>query len=77
MRNKKAEHIPIILLKAIDQNPDKEMETIILKLNPHYMVSRYPDAAGGPSHKMYNEQIALEFLKETERVLEWLRQKMK
>jgi hypothetical protein len=26
---------------------------------------------------MYNEQIALEFLKDTERVLEWLRQKMK
>lgn len=70
-------HNLIILLEAIDQNPDKEMETIILKLNPHYMVSRYPDAAGGPSHKMYNEQIALEFLKETERVLEWLRQKMK
>lgn len=39
--------------------------------------ARYPDAAGGPSHKMYNEQIALEFLKDTERVLEWLRQKMK
>ncbi|KXG77506.1 hypothetical protein AN618_10580 [Fervidicola ferrireducens] len=70
-------HNLITLLEMIDQAPNKEMETIILKLNPHYMVSRYPDAAGGPSHKMYNDEIAREFLKETERVLQWLRQKMK
>ncbi|WP_425358476.1 HEPN domain-containing protein [Thermosediminibacter oceani] len=70
-------HNLITLLEMIDQNPEKEMQTIILKLNPHYMVSRSPDAAGGPSHKMYNDQIAREFLKETERVLQWLRQKMK
>ena len=70
-------HNLIILLEEIDHYPDKEMQTIILKLNPHYMVSRYPDAAGGPSHKMYNDQIASEFLKDTEKVMEWLKQKMK
>ncbi|MDI3535237.1 MAG: hypothetical protein PWQ82_1602 [Thermosediminibacterales bacterium] len=65
------------LLKFVDSNPEKDIETIILKLNPHYMVSRYPDAAGGPSHKMYNDEIAKEFLEDTKKVLKWLKQKMK
>lgn len=69
-------HNLITLLEMIDNNPDKDMETIILKLNPHYMVSRYPDAAGGVNYKMYNRQIAEEYFYDTERVLKWLKQKM-
>jgi len=38
------------------------------------MVSRYPDAAGGPSFKMYNKHIAKEFMEMTEEVVKWLKQ---
>jgi|LSQX01.2.fsa_nt_gb HEPN domain-containing protein len=53
-----------------------DIETKILKLNPHYMFSRYPDIAGGPSYKMYNKQIAKECMDITEEAVTWLKQKL-
>lgn len=53
-----------------------DIETKILKLNPHYMFSRYPDLAGGPSHKMYNSLIAKELMDISKEVAEWLTRKL-
>jgi len=59
---------------GIEQNDC--IDTILLKLSPHYMLSRYPDVAGGPSHSMYNKCMAEELYKDTKKVLQWLKQKL-
>lgn len=69
-------HNLLTILEMIEPEPPEEIKTVLLRLNPHYTVARYPDVAMGPSHKMYNERIAQEFLRETEKVLQWLKKKI-
>lgn len=56
----------VTLLEMVEENPPEEIRTILLRLNPHYTIARYPDAALGPSLKLYNIRIAQEFLEQTE-----------
>ncbi|MGC8778899.1 MAG: HEPN domain-containing protein [Candidatus Caldatribacteriaceae bacterium] len=69
-------HNLLTLLQMVEKDPPEEIKTILLRLNPHYTVARYPDMALGPSYKLYNQRIAQEFLEQTREVLEWLRRKM-
>jgi len=42
------------LLKKTGLDVPEAMETRILRINPHYVTSRYPDAAGGRPADAYN-----------------------
>lgn len=54
-----------------------ELESAILRLIPHYLASRYLNAAGGRYWEHYNAQLAEEFLEQSKRVLEWLESKIR
>ncbi|NCO36620.1 MAG: HEPN domain-containing protein [Armatimonadetes bacterium] len=45
------------LLRKTKLVPPDRIETRILRVNPHYVASRYPDAAGGRSADAYNERV--------------------
>ncbi|MHA2365844.1 MAG: HEPN domain-containing protein [Candidatus Hodarchaeales archaeon] len=64
-------HSLIFLGKAV-KIPDQFFSFLRI-LNPEFVTTRYPDAAFGVPYEMYDEEIALDFLKKTEEVLEWIR----
>lgn len=47
------------------------------KLNPDFILTRYPDVADGVPYELYDEEIALEKLKLAEGVLEWVKKELK
>ena len=61
------------LLQAAGLEAPGPLETFLLKLAPHYLVSRYSDVSGGPAHLAYNKALGEEFLVGTEEVFEWLK----
>ncbi len=54
----------------------QEMLTGIRDLNPEYLVSRYPDIAGGVPADIYDETITSRYLKTTEEVLAWVKKQI-
>ncbi|MFA5381996.1 MAG: HEPN domain-containing protein [Candidatus Micrarchaeia archaeon] len=42
-------------------------------LNPHYTVSRYPDAASGIPSEVYDKKITSIYLMEAKKVVRWVR----
>ncbi len=48
-----------------------------LELNPEYLVTRYPDAAGGIPEQMYNRNLALMHLRAAKRILKWVKSHLK
>jgi len=44
------------------------------KLNPHYTISRYPNAANGLPYELYDNKDAEEALKRAKKVIEWVKQ---
>lgn len=52
---------------------DEEILEALRRLNPHYRVSRYPDAANGVPMDVYSERIAGELIELSERVLSWVK----
>jgi HEPN domain-containing protein len=46
------------------------------RLNPHYVVSRYPDAANGLPYEVYDREDADEALECAEVVLEWVKERL-
>ncbi len=52
---------------------DEEILEALRRLNPHYRVSRYPDAANGVPMEVYSERIASELVGLSERVVSWVR----
>src|SRR3989344_2520845 len=50
--------------------PD-EIQFACKKLNPHYVQSRYPDAANAIPKDAYDDEIAEELLEEAKKVFEW------
>lgn len=46
----------------------KEAKNFILRLNPHYLITRYPDVSGTVGYENYDEKIAIGFVAETEKV---------
>ncbi len=51
-------------------------ETALLRLNPLYVTTRYPDAANGVPARMYNEEIAQARLRDAEEVMAWCRDEL-
>ncbi|MBS3099138.1 HEPN domain-containing protein [Candidatus Pacearchaeota archaeon] len=54
----------------------QEMLSRVRDLNPEYLVSRYPDIAGGVPADNYDEEIAMRHFKVAKEVLEWVKKQM-
>lgn len=60
--------------ESLDISP---IEDDIKDLNPHYTISRYPDAANGVPSEVYSRRMAEGCVKMAERILEWVISKMR
>jgi HEPN domain-containing protein len=54
----------------------EEFLTISRELTPEFIITRYPDAAGGPPFELYDEKSARDILTKAERFYEWLEKKI-
>jgi len=55
----------------------QKMTGFLAQLTPHYMTTRYPDAAGVVTSKLYDGRISLRFLRGTRKVLTWCRSRLR
>ena len=51
-------------------------ETELLRLNPLYVATRYPDAANGPPPRNYNRELAEGLLRDAEELMAWCRNEL-
>jgi HEPN domain-containing protein len=51
-------------------------ESALLRLNPQYVATRYPDAANGLPSRNYNEEIARSLLHDADEVIAWCRSEL-
>ncbi|HEV8594901.1 MAG TPA: HEPN domain-containing protein [Thermoplasmata archaeon] len=56
---------------------DAETLRFLVELTPHYILTRYPDAAGQVTNKLYDGRMSSRFLKKTERLMEWVRKRLR
>ncbi len=63
----------LIRLASILGTEDPEILDILRRLNPHYRVARYPDAANGIPSEVYSESISAELVEYAERVVAWVK----
>ncbi|MCD6403198.1 MAG: HEPN domain-containing protein [Candidatus Aenigmarchaeota archaeon] len=68
-------HSLIFLGKSV--NIPKRFLSILRKLNPDYVLTRYPDAAYGLPYELYDENMAIEKIQMAEAVIEWVKKKLK
>ncbi|VVB61006.1 HEPN domain protein [uncultured archaeon] len=54
----------------------KELIPIARKLTPDFIVSRYPDAAGGIPAELYDEESGKDALKRAEAIFVWIKNKL-
>ncbi len=50
-----------------------ELLSIARKLTPDFIISRYPDAAGGIPAELYDEESGKESLKKAEVIFQWIK----
>ena len=51
----------------------KELISIARKLTPEFIITRYPDAAGGIPAELYDENSAGDSLKNAEAIFKWVK----
>jgi HEPN domain-containing protein len=56
---------------------DRLMRDFLAELTPHYMITRYPDAAGAVTSELYNGRLSLRFLRGTRKVMAWCRNRLR
>ena len=61
---------------CLEMGVPEEFLTIARELTPEFIISRYPDAAGGIPAELYDERSAKEILKKAERLFIWLERKI-
>ena len=54
-----------------------KMLDFLAELTPHYMIIRYPDAAGAVTSDLYNGRMSLRYLRGTREVLAWCRSRLR
>ncbi len=64
----------LIRLAQILEIRDEEILECLRRLNPHYRVARYPDAANGVPSEVYSRSMAEELVRAAERVVQWVEQ---
>ncbi len=71
-------HDLLRLARCVQEELGLELPRTVLRclrrLNPHYVVSRYPDAANGLPFEVYEREDAEEALKCCEEVIRWVEQ---
>ena len=65
------------LLKLTGLSVPAQIRTSVLRVNPHYMTSRCPDAAGGRPADAYDKSLATEVRAATIEVRDWLAEHLK
>ena len=50
----------------------RRVRAFLMDLTPEYVVTRYPDAAGGPIDTLYDGHISRRVLTRTQEVLRWV-----
>ena len=53
-----------------------QFESSLLRLNPLYVTTRYPDAANGVPSRNYNQELAELLLRDAEEVMAWCRSEL-
>nr|WP_276321752.1 HEPN domain-containing protein [Saccharolobus shibatae] len=56
--------------------PQKIKEDIMV-ISPHFIISRYPDAANGIPAKQYNKTISIDIYNRSKEVIEWLKESLR
>ncbi len=51
--------------------PEKHF-SFLRRVSPQYILTRYPDAAEEAPYKLFDEEIAKEFLSKTEEIIKWI-----
>lgn len=74
---KEAPQTHSIIYLAQKLNVPKVLMSGIKRLNPEYLITRYPDIAGEVPDKIYDKKVALEHIKTTEEVMKWSEQQIK
>jgi len=64
-------HSLIFLGKSVDA--PKSLYWMLRKLNPDYVLTRYPDAAYGLPYELYDENLAKEKISMAKKVIEWVK----
>jgi|WetSurMetagenome_2_1015567.scaffolds.fasta_scaffold513677_1 HEPN domain-containing protein len=54
----------------------EEFYSSLRKLSPDFIITRYPDAANGVPYDLYDEEIAEERLKLSQKVLKWVKKEL-
>jgi len=65
-----------LIYLATETKIPREFFKFLRKITPEFVNTRYPDAAYGTPSELYDEEIASEYLKETEEVMRWLKSKL-
>ncbi len=55
----------------------EEYLSIARELTPEFIITRYPDAAGGAPFELYDYKTAASILEKAERFFAWLEKKIK
>ena len=67
-------HSLVFLAKKL--NAPKNIFGAAARLNPQYIITRYPDAAGGIPMQMYTKEMAEELLNASKEIIEWTRKSL-
>ena len=54
----------------------KNFFSLIKKLTPEFVTTRYPDVVGEVPYKLYDEKLSYEFIKGTEELIKWIESQM-
>lgn len=55
---------------------DEQLLEALKRVNPHYRISRYPDAANGVPMDVYSESMAGELVGLAKKVVEWTKKRL-
>ena len=58
-------------------NIPRRLKGFLMELTPEYVVTRYPDVAGGPIASLYDGVMSRRVMTKTAEVLEWVRECLK
>lgn len=50
----------------------QEFYSLLKKLTPEFVTTRYPDVVGEVPYRLYDQNIASEFLQESKKMIKWI-----
>ena len=65
----------LVYLAKETKVPEKFLK-LLKNLTPEFVITRYPDVAGEVPHKLYDESIARDFIKQSQELMKWLKSKI-